>query len=51
MSRNKVVQELKMGERYEKPNQERRRKMSERHRRRFADMIRQKVRLVSAGVE
>ncbi|KAE8234847.1 hypothetical protein CF326_g95 [Tilletia indica] len=40
--------ELRRGERYEKPNQERRRKRSERHRRRFADLVRKKVQLVMA---
>lgn len=47
LSRNKVAKEHIMGRRYEKPNQERRRKQSERHRTRFANMIRQKVKLVS----
>ena len=44
--RNNVRRELKLNERYEKPNQMRRRKRSERHRRRFADMVRKKVQLV-----
>ncbi|CAO1615358.1 unnamed protein product [Jaminaea pallidilutea] len=43
---NKVMLELRRGSRYEKPNQMRKRKASEAHRRRFADMIRQKVKLV-----
>lgn len=47
LRRNEVRKELRLGDRYEKPNQERRRKRSERHRRRFADMIRKKVQLVS----
>lgn len=46
LRRNNVRRELKLTERYEKPNQMRRRKRSERHRRRFADMIRKKVQLV-----
>lgn len=46
LRRNNVRRELKLMERYEKPNQMRRRKRSERHRRRFADMIRKKVQLV-----
>lgn len=46
LRRNNVRYELRLGERYEKPNQMRRRKRSERHRRRFADMIRKKVQLV-----
>lgn len=46
LARNHVRRELKLVERYEKPNQMRRRKRSERHRRRFADMIRKKVQLV-----
>ncbi|WFD04795.1 hypothetical protein MVES1_000119 [Malassezia vespertilionis] len=45
LRRNNIRRELKLGERYEKPNQMRRRKRSERHRRRFADMIRKKVQL------
>ncbi len=48
LNRNKIRTELRLGDRYEKPNQMRRRKESERHRRRFADMIRKKVQLVSA---
>lgn len=48
LRRNNVRYELRLGERYEKPNQMRRRKRSERHRRRFADMIRKKVQLVMA---
>ncbi|WFD16185.1 hypothetical protein MARU1_002221 [Malassezia arunalokei] len=47
LSRNNVRRELKLNERYEKPNQMRRRKRSERHRRRFADMVRKKVQLPS----
>lgn len=47
LSRNNVRRELKLGDRYEKPNRERNRKKSERHRRRFADMVRRKVQLVS----
>lgn len=49
LARNHVRRELKLVERYEKPNQMRRRKRSERHRRRFADMIRKKVQLVRRG--
>ncbi|WFD20968.1 hypothetical protein MCAP1_003223 [Malassezia caprae] len=48
LARNHVRRELKLVERYEKPNQMRRRKRSERHRRRFADMIRKKVQLIMA---
>lgn len=48
IARSNLRGELKLGERYEKPNQERRRKRSERHRRRFKDLVRQKVQLVSA---
>ncbi|CDR98828.1 related to MRP21-mitochondrial ribosomal protein of the small subunit [Sporisorium scitamineum] len=48
LRRNNVRQELRLQQRYEKPNQERRRKKSERHRRRFADMVRGKVQLVMA---
>lgn len=44
---NNVRTELRLGERYEKPNQKRRRLASERHRRRFAHMVREKVQLVS----
>lgn len=51
LNRNQIRKELRLGDRYEKPNQERRRKMSERHRRRFADMIRKKVQLVSTDSE
>ena len=47
LSRNNVRRELRLVERYEKPNQKRRRKRSERHRRRFADMVRKKIQLVS----
>jgi len=47
LKRNNMRYELKLGERYEKPNQMRRRKRSERHRRRFRDMVRSKVQLVS----
>jgi small subunit ribosomal protein MRP21 len=47
LNRNAVRRELKLTERYEKPNQMRVRKKSERHRRRFAEMIREKVKLVS----
>lgn len=46
MRRNKVRSELILGDRYEKPNQRRRRLASVRHRRRFADLVRQKVQLV-----
>lgn len=49
MARNQVRRELKLTERFEKPNRERNRKKSERHRRRFADMVRKKVQLVSFG--
>ena len=45
---NNVRTELRLGERYEKPNQKRRRLASERHRRRFAHMVREKVQLVSS---
>lgn len=48
LKRNNVRQELRLQQRYEKPNVERRRKKSERHRRRFADMVRKKVQLVMA---
>lgn len=48
LNRNNVRRELRLNERYEKPNQMRRRKRSERHRRRFADMVRKKVQLVRA---
>lgn len=47
LARNGVMRERRLRTRYEKPNQERRRKASERHRRRFADLVRQKIRLVS----
>jgi small subunit ribosomal protein MRP21 len=47
LGRNNIRHELRMGERYEKPNQKRRRLRSERHRRRFADAVKQKVELVS----
>ncbi|KAF8323187.1 hypothetical protein DL93DRAFT_2070738 [Clavulina sp. PMI_390] len=43
---NNVRGELRLVERYEKPTDKRRRLKSERHRRRFADMIGQKVRIV-----
>ena len=46
LRRNNVRRELRLEERYEKPNQKRRRLRSERHRRRFADMIRKRVQLV-----
>lgn len=46
LRRNNVRHELALGERYEKPNQRRRRLASERHRRRFANMVREKVQLV-----
>lgn len=49
LARNSVRRELKLGDRYEKPNRERNRKKSERHRRRFADMVRRKVQLVSVS--
>ncbi|KAK0555051.1 hypothetical protein OC846_000208 [Tilletia horrida] len=48
LRRDDIRHELRRGERYEKPNQERRRKRSERHRRRFADLVRKKVQLVMA---
>ncbi|KAL9933132.1 hypothetical protein V8E36_007850 [Tilletia maclaganii] len=48
LKRDDIRNELRRGERYEKPNQERRRKRSERHRRRFADLVRKKVQLVMA---
>lgn len=47
LGRNNVRFELRLGERYEKPNQTRRRLRSVRHRRRFADAVRQRVQLVS----
>lgn len=47
---NNIRNELRLGERYEKPNQKRRRLASERHRRRFAHMVREKVQLVSEGI-
>lgn len=50
LGRNSVRRELKLGERFEKPNRERNRKKSERHRRRFADMVRRKVQLVSLSL-
>lgn len=46
LARNQVRRELRLGERYEKPNEKRRRKRSERHRRRFRDMVRKKIQLV-----
>ncbi|KAN0061701.1 hypothetical protein ACQY0O_005693 [Thecaphora frezii] len=48
LRRNNVRNELRLQQRYEKPNEEKRRKKSERHRRRFADMVRKKVQLVMA---
>lgn len=48
--RNNVRSELILGDRYEKPNQRRRRLASLRHRRRFADLVRQKVQLVSSAL-
>lgn len=48
LRRNNVRSELALGDRYEKPNQRRRRLASLRHRRRFADLVRQKVQLVSS---
>lgn len=50
LGRNNVRYELRLKERYEKPNQEKRRLRSQRHRRRFADAVRQKVQLVSSAV-
>lgn len=47
LRRNNIRRELALTQRFEKPNQERRRKRSERHRRRFADLVRKKVQLVS----
>lgn len=47
LRRNDVRRELRLQDRYEKPNQMRRRKRSERHRRRFRDLIRKRVQLVS----
>ena len=47
LARNDVRRELILRDRYEKPNQMRRRLRSERHRRRFAEYIRQKVNLVN----
>jgi small subunit ribosomal protein MRP21 len=47
IARNGVRKELRFQERYEKPNQKRRRLKSERHRRRFAAAVREKVQLVS----
>lgn len=49
--RNNIRSELRLGERYEKPNQKRRRLRSERHRRRFANMVREKVKLVRGVVK
>lgn len=49
LRRNNIRRELNLTQRYEKPNQERRRKRSERHRRRFADLVRKKVQLVSVS--
>jgi len=45
---NNVRRELRLTERFEKPTDRRRRLRSERHRRRFADMISQKVKVVRA---
>lgn len=39
LSQNRVKKELRLEERYEKPNAKRRRLKSERHRRRFAEMV------------
>ena len=49
LNRNQIRRELRLKDRYEKPNRERRRKESERHRRRFADMVRKKIQLVSCA--
>ncbi|KAF8318624.1 uncharacterized protein EI90DRAFT_3127932 [Cantharellus anzutake] len=45
---NRVRQEQRLAERFEKPTDKRRRLKSERHRRRFAEMISQKVKIVRA---
>lgn len=50
LRRNEIRRELQLGDRYEKPNQKRRRLRSERHRRRFAHMVREKVKLVSMKI-
>lgn len=50
MKRNDVRFELSRTSRHEKPNQMRRRLRSERHRRRFASMVREKVKLVRASI-
>lgn len=47
LAKNNVRKELRLEEHYEKPNQKRRRLKSERHRRRFAAAVREKVQLVS----
>jgi ribosomal protein S21 len=47
LAKNNVRRELRLEENYEKPNQKRRRLKSERHRRRFAAAVREKVQLVS----
>ncbi|TIB75868.1 hypothetical protein E3Q23_02151 [Wallemia mellicola] len=46
LARNEVRRDLMLRDRYERPHQMRRRLKSERHRRRFAEYIRQKVSLV-----
>jgi len=46
LGQNNMRKELRLVERYEKPTDKRRRLKSERHRRRFAEMIAQKVRVV-----
>ncbi|CAO1617308.1 unnamed protein product [Parajaminaea phylloscopi] len=46
LNRNQVNRDWRKAMRYEKPNDERKRKASQRHRRRFANMIRQKVKMV-----
>ncbi|KAF9519972.1 hypothetical protein BS47DRAFT_914393 [Hydnum rufescens UP504] len=48
LSRNAVRKELRLAERHEKPTDKRRRLRRERHRRRFAEMIKNKVQVVLA---
>ncbi|KAI5452490.1 hypothetical protein NCC49_000653 [Naganishia albida] len=46
LMRNRVKRELRLGEYYEKPSERKKRLAVERHRRRFQDLVRQKVQLV-----
>jgi len=46
LGRNSIKKELRLGEFYEKPSDRKRRLAMERHRRRFQELVRQKVRLV-----